>query len=108
MSGKSGIRYIYIIRNNGASLEIYIDKGDFEKNKGIFDELKKYKSEIENAFGNSLVWDRLDENRASVIRYPVSDFGLINEDRWPEIQDQMIDAMIRLEKAFQPYILKLD
>jgi len=28
-------------------------------------------------------------------------------ERWPQIQDAMIDAMVRLERAFKPEIQKL-
>jgi hypothetical protein len=30
-----------------------------------------------------------------------------DEDRWGEIQEEMIDAMIQLEKALSPQITKL-
>jgi hypothetical protein len=30
--------------------------------------------------------------------------GYRDEERWPEIQATMIDAMIRLERALKPYI----
>jgi hypothetical protein len=29
------------------------------------------------------------------------------EDKWPALQDAMVDAMIRLEKALHPHIAKL-
>ena len=33
--------------------------------------------------------------------------GYRDQDRWPTIQDAMIDAMIRLDKALAPHIAKL-
>ncbi|MCX6813217.1 MAG: hypothetical protein NTV77_01880 [Candidatus Azambacteria bacterium] len=33
--------------------------------------------------------------------------GLKDKDKWPYIQDGMIDAMIRLEAALKPYIKQL-
>ena len=41
------------------------------------------------------------------IRFHASNYGLKDEEAWPELQDQMIEAMIGFEKAFQPYIDKL-
>ena len=32
--------------------------------------------------------------------------GYAEESRWADVQDAMIDAMIRLNKAFSPYIRK--
>jgi len=34
--------------------------------------------------------------------------GLSDKDKWDDIQNKMIDAMIRLEKAFGKHIRKLD
>jgi len=108
-AGKSGIVYTYIVTTNGGSrLQIYIDNGDKTWNKKTFDSLIKNKEEIEKVFGDELVWDRLDENRASIIRYHVSDLGLQDKDNWPELQEHLIDAMIRLEKAFKNHIKNLD
>jgi len=33
--------------------------------------------------------------------------GLRDRGRWPEIQERMVDAMVRLERAFKPEIQKL-
>jgi len=33
--------------------------------------------------------------------------GYRDEERWPQIHEAMVDAMIRLEKALKPYISKL-
>jgi hypothetical protein len=33
--------------------------------------------------------------------------GLLDEECWPEIQDGMVDAMIRLERAMRPHIARL-
>jgi hypothetical protein len=107
-AGKSGISYNYIILKDGARVELYIDNGNYDFNKNAFDSLIRNKSEIENGFGDSLNWERLDDKRASLIRYPLSGIGLQDEDRWPELQDHLIELMINFEKAFKPYIQKID
>lgn len=33
--------------------------------------------------------------------------GLGDRDRWPEIQERMVDAMVRLERALRPQIKEL-
>ncbi|HID88268.1 MAG TPA: DUF4268 domain-containing protein [Anaerolineae bacterium] len=62
---------------------------------------------MEEAFGAPLDWQRLDNRRASRIRYVLANGGLRDRDRWPEIQDAMIEAMVALEKALQPEIKRL-
>jgi hypothetical protein len=44
--------------------EVYIDTGDREKNKSIFDFLLSNKDVIQTEIGEQLDWERLDERRA--------------------------------------------
>ena len=101
--------YNYVIANSYAGVEIYLDrgKGFLDLNKERFDQLYKYKNEIEKAFGGKLSWERLDKKRASRIAFRFEGVGLKDKDKWPHIQDGMIDVMIRLEAAFKPYIKQL-
>lgn len=108
-AGISGLQYSYVIGKNRGSVEIYIDrgKGFSEENKRIFDALHRRRKQIENEFGGFLNWERLDDKRASRISIAFPEAGLNNEDKWDELQDKMIDAMIRFEKALRKHIKKL-
>lgn len=107
-TGKTGIAYTFLITTiRGSRIQLYIDNGDKEWNKITFDKLNKGKSKIEEVFGDSLVWDRLDDNRASIIRYQVSEYGLQDKDKWLELQEELIKVMIRFEKALKPFIARL-
>lgn len=46
----------------------------------------------------------MPEQKSSYIRYTVSGYDLRNKDTWIDFQDKLIDAMIRLERAFRPFI----
>ncbi len=107
-AGKVGVFYNYTITNNSARVELYIDNGDANWNKSVFDSLEKNKTKIEKTIGHSLIWDRLDDKRASIVRFPIDQSGLKDKDKWNELQDQMIEVMIKFEKAFKPFIQKLD
>jgi hypothetical protein len=108
-AGKSGLAFNYVIRKHEADVELYIDRGKEteEENKRIFDTLAALKSEIEESFGGTLDWQRLEGKRACRIRKGFELGGYRDEEKWPEIHDTMIDAMIRLEKALRPRINKL-
>ena len=54
-----------------------------------------------------LGWERLDELKTSYIKYQISSSGLSDMKRWDELQNKMIDAMIRLERAFKSEIQNL-
>ena len=108
-AGKSGLGFNYSIIKHEAEVQLYIDRGKEAKdeNKKIFDTLEKSKDAIEADFGASLEWQRLEGKRGCRIRKQIKLGGYRDEDKWPEIQDAMIEAMIRLEKALKPHIAKL-
>ena len=66
-----------------AQVEFYIDRGDAEQNKQIFDTLYEHKTEIEAAFGEPLEWQRLDAKRACRVRLLLAGGGLLDQRRWP-------------------------
>jgi hypothetical protein len=105
-AGRSGLSWTYVIwQSDESAAEFYIDVGDRERNKAMFDRLADRRSEIEAAFGGPLEWDRLDEKRGSRIRARVNVGGLkAPQEQWPVIQDAMIDAMDRLHRALNPHL----
>ena len=108
-AGRSGVGYNYAITNEYGSAEVYLDRGKEypNLNKERFDKLYGHKDEIEKAFGDKLSWERLDKKRASRIAFRFNGIGLRDKDHWPELQDKMIDAMIRLERAIKLFIKDL-
>jgi hypothetical protein len=109
-AGKSGLGFDYAIRQHDGNAELYIDRGkdSEEESKKIFDTLLASKDSIEQEFGGPLEWQRLDGSRACRIKKDVDKGGYRDEEsKWPEIQADMIDAMIRLEKALKPHIAGL-
>ncbi len=64
-SGIRGILYAAVLGSGDrARTEIYIDDGDAERNKYIFDKLKEESVVFDGKFDEDLVWERLDEKRA--------------------------------------------
>ncbi len=109
-SGLRGLNLNYVVTQDECGAELYIDRGRDaeEENKRIFDQLAANREAIENGFGGPLSWERLESRRACRIRYTSSAGGWRSpEEKWPEIQDGVIAAMDRLDKAFRPHIAKL-
>jgi Domain of unknown function (DUF4268) len=107
-AGVSGLAYGYVVRKNDARVELYIDRGpDAKENKAIFDALTADRESIEAAFGEPLDWQRRDNAIVSKIQKKIDVGGYVDESRWADLQEAMIEAMIRLDKAFRPYIRKL-
>jgi predicted type IV restriction endonuclease len=109
-SGVRGLTFTYVIGQGNVRVELFMDRGAGKaaENKEIFDKIHNRKDEIEKAFGGDLSWQRLDDKQGCRIAYE-KEFGgyKSDESKWPEIQDAMIDAMGRLEKALAPHLAKL-
>lgn len=106
--GKSGLNYNYLILKDRIAVDLYIDFGDYDKNKAAFDQLFAQKDEIEREFGEPLDWRRLDDKRTSRIVKVYRDMGgLDTPDKWPQFQDMLIDAMIRFDKTFRKRLRNL-
>lgn len=109
-SGMRGLAFNYVVTYKHGQVELYIDRGreSDDENKRIFDELHAQKAEIEKDFGGKLRWERLDDRRASRISKRIEMAGLSDSEKRPKLQDEMIDAMIRLEKALKKHIKALN
>ena len=109
-AGERGLTFNCVIGMHTSRIELYIDRetdADSD-NEEIFDTLEESKADIENAFGEPLEWQRLEGRRACRISQQFALGGYRdNEEEWPEIQDAMIDGMIRLEAGLRPYIGQL-
>lgn len=106
-AGKSGLVYNYVVRQKSCSVELYIDRGDEVVNKSIYDQLFASQEQIEGDYGGPLKWERLDGKRACRISGQLQVGGLVDEDRWPEIQQAMVEAMIQFEAALRPHLTQL-
>lgn len=107
-SGLSGVSYNYAIRMDDARIELYIDRGNKYENERIFEALLAKRSNIEQSFGDSLEWLRMEDKQASIIRYVIEGKGgLRDQSSWPQLQELMIDAMVRFSAAIQPEISQL-
>lgn len=107
-SGISGLGYNFAVIQEAAQVELYIDKGEVAINERIYDELLSQKSEIESAFGDPLIWERLEGKRACRIKKVIETGGYRSpETLWPEIQAEMVQAMTTLENALKAPLASL-
>lgn len=107
-SGVGGLSYGYIIRKQETAVELYIDRGEVDINKKIFDRLHSQKADVERAFGSPFSWERLDAKRGCRIAYKMGLGGYLSEEsEWPGIQEGMVTAMVQLEKTIEPLLLDI-
>ena len=109
-SGVRGLNLNYVVTQDECAAELYVDRGKDaeEENKSIFDQLFANKAKIDEAFGETLSWERLEGKRACRIRHTQAGGGYRTpEAQWPALQETIIRDMDRLEKALRPYLKQL-
>ena len=73
-------------------------------NKNLFDYLTERKDEIENALGFPMEWVRLDNKKASRIKYAIPGLNFDDHSNYDALMDKIIEKVIVLKKVFPEYI----
>ncbi|MCX6865156.1 MAG: DUF4268 domain-containing protein [Verrucomicrobia bacterium] len=63
---------------------------------------------MEKVFGGSLDWHDMPGRNGGRIRKELPGSRKIAESEWPEMQDRMIDALVRMEAALRKPIQELN
>lgn len=87
-----------------AKVSLYLGKGDAVKNKEAFDRLIIHKNDIEKQLGVPLVWDRLDDCKASTITYTLSNVGLKDESSWTRMAKFHAEWSYKFYRVMVPYL----
>ncbi len=107
-SGLAGIGYYYAIKQESASIGLSINRDTKDKNNYIFNKLLEYKNEIGKIFGGELGWMNTEDIKSSWIYKEYKYAGLKDVDKWEQLQNDMVDGMVKLSNAFDKYIRELD
>lgn len=87
-------------KNNHIVVEVYVSD-----NKDLFDNLFKHKDKIEQELGFKLIWDRLNNKKASRIKYIIDGLDFNNHDNYEELMNQSIDAAVSMRDTFKKYLI---
>lgn len=103
LNAGSGVRacpYALIFGSKEARVELSMGRNIAEENKFVFDALFQQKDTIEQEFGHSLQWLRLDSKKASRIVYS-KNFDGYNKENWSQIIKWLVAEMTKLELALK-------
>jgi hypothetical protein len=106
-SGKSGVVFsLGFPSGQRFRIEVYIDTSDLERNAAIFDALFHEREPIEQAIGEPLEWDPLENRRAKRISlyapYVVSIDS--QEEVLQELIEWAIPSTIKFVEVFRPHL----
>lgn len=88
--------------DNRVRVEVYIDFGDKERNKALFDHLKGQEASIEKDFGAPLTWERLDAKRASRIAFYREGSIEQSSESLAAIRQWSIENILRFKQVILP------
>lgn len=80
-------------------IDVYIND-----NKELFDNLLSQKEEIESKLGFPMVWERLDDRKASKIKYTIPGFSFNNEENHPDLMLEIINRIKIIRNVFSGYL----
>lgn len=98
-SSKAHITITLVNKEKRIGVEIYIDN-----DKNLFDYLYENKAEIEKNLGFKMEWNRLDNKKASRIKYYINGLNFDDHSNYEELMNQSIDVAIKLRDAFKKYL----
>lgn len=103
--GVSGFSICCVANYDSARVEIYFGKADKVANKKAFDELMKYKTEIEQKLGSSLYWERNDDIKASKVYCKLENVSIENEVDWLQMSKFHAEWSKKFYDVIVPYLL---
>jgi hypothetical protein len=107
VAGGTDITYVSFqptISGDYAMVALSFGKQQAELNKQMFDVLSKHRTEIDNAFGEGLEWDRKDDLIRSMVSIKKPGLSYFNQEQWPESIQFLIQNVNKLERAVRPYM----
>lgn len=101
--GVKGLNFAVCVLQNKSWVELCIQLS-LEESSAIFEDFKSKSYEIAKRFGETVVWFPNSEHtqrcRIASEQIPL---GILNEDKWNKLQNNLIDKMIRLYDALKGY-----
>jgi len=106
-AGVSACAYTLIFNKKQVRVELTLQSPHAERNKLFFDELREFEIDINDDFGQPLIWLRQDNVKLSKI-VVIKECDAYEVDNWPVIIDWLVTATTKFEKAFKKHLQKVN
>lgn len=104
-SGISGVMFSFSFSKINTRAELYIDTGNKDENKKLFDFIFQNKESIETSFGDKLAWERLENSKASRIISFIEKSGY-DKENWANTITEITDRMVKFEAILKEWLKK--
>ncbi len=100
-TGTSGVHVSMNLVNKDSivCIDLYIND-----DKKLFDKLFAKKDIIEEELGFKLIWDRLDNSKASRIKYNLEGLNFDDHSNYDSLMNEMINISVKMRDTFKKYI----
>jgi hypothetical protein len=108
--GVGWLQYQCVIRRKWGDVHLYIDnlQKDSDLNRMVFEALYADREAIEAKFGGPLEWDYNAHRRSQYVRIRLTSGGLAGNWTWPQLQADMVEALIRMDQVLTPRLRQLE
>lgn len=100
-------RYSLLITKTYSGVQLEFGRPNKEENKKLFDELLKYKTEIETNFGHPLNWERSDDTISSRIGFYLEGVNVFNQDDWEQMLEFIATNIIKFEAVLRQPLIEI-
>lgn len=98
-SSEAHIAIDLINKDGNIVVELYISN-----NKEVFDDLFSKREEIEQELGFDMTWDRLNNKKASRIKYYIQGLNFDDHSNYEDLMRQAIDTAVKMREVFKKYL----
>lgn len=98
-SSRCHISIDLINRENKIRISLWISD-----DKSLYDELFKFKDNIDTQFTYKMDWHRMDAKKASCICTYINGLDFDNQSNYKELMNEIIDKVIEFRKVFKEYV----
>lgn len=98
-TSEAHITITLVNKDGNVGVEVYITD-----NKDLFDRLFSHREEIEDRLGFEMEWERLDDKKASRIKYYIPGLDFDNQGNFPELMHEIIKKVLIVRDVFKAYL----
>jgi hypothetical protein len=99
-SGVGGVGFNMAATGRQCRVEVFIGRSNQDENTFIFDRLLERRPELEQAFGEPLIWDRLVGKKSCLIKAE-TEANIFDKEQWPQMVDFLADRIVRMDRVFR-------